>query len=96
MMKTRDTGCLDSCASHHLTNDRNLFVGEIKAKRWDFTTAGGQLIRSEGVGTVKILLVDGSSIKLEGVADVPDFKSKLISLGQLRERKSRITTIIPP
>lgn len=62
--------------------------GEIKAKTWDFTTAGGQMIQSEGVGMVKILLVDGSSIKLEGVALVPDCESNLISLGQLRESKT--------
>lgn len=46
------------------------------------------MVQSEGVGTAKILLVDGSSIKLEGVAFVPDCESNLVSFGQLRESQT--------
>ena len=46
------------------------------------------MVQSEGVGTIKILLVDGSLIKLKGVAFVPDCESDLISFGQLRESKA--------
>ena len=56
------------------------------AKIWDFTTARGQIIWSEGVRTVRIALADGaSSIKLKGVALVLEYKSNLILLGQLRD-----------
>lgn len=89
MSKTRATWYLDSCASRHLTNDRSLFIEKIQPKTWDFTTAGGQVIRSEGVGTVRIALADGAAIELKGVALVPECESNLISLGQLRD--SRIT-----
>lgn len=87
MSRTRATWYLDFCASRHLTNNRSLFVEKIQPKAWDFTTAGGQIICSEGVGTVSIALADGSSIKLEGVSLVPNCESNLISLGQLREHR---------
>lgn len=87
MSKTRVTWYLDSCASRHLTNNHSLFVEKIQSKAWDFTTAGGYIICSKGVGKVSIALADGSSIKLEGVVFVPDCKSNLISVGQLRENR---------
>ena len=78
MTEAKSTWYLDSCASRHLTNDRKIFVGKIQPKTWDFTTAGGQIIRSEGVGTVQIALTGGSSIQLEGVA-VKGGASRLVS-----------------
>ncbi len=87
MSRTKSTWYLDSCASRHLTNDRSLFIGKILPKAWDFTTAGGQIIQFEGVGTVHISLADGSNIELEGIALVLQCKSNLISLGQLRDNR---------
>ncbi len=84
------TWYLDSYTSRYLTNDRNLFVGKIQPKTWDFTTAGGQVIWSEEVGTVRIALVEEASIQLDGVALVPECESNLISLRQLRD--NRITS----
>lgn len=49
MSRAKSTWDLDSCALRHLTNDQSLFVGDIRPKVWDFTIAGGQVIRSEGV-----------------------------------------------
>lgn len=85
----RATWYLESYISYHLANDHSLFVGKIQSKVWDFTTAGGQIICSKGVGMVSIALADGSNINLNGVALVSDYKSNLISLSQLQ--KNRIT-----
>lgn len=87
ILKTKSTWYLDLCASHHLTNDWNLFIGNIRPKAWDFTTANGQIIRSEGVGTVQIALVNDKSIKLVEVTLITDCKSNLILLGQLRDNR---------
>lgn len=76
---------MDSCASRHLTNDKELFVGDLKAKSLDFTTASGQTLRAESIGTIVIPLANGTSIKLEGVAYAPECDANLISLGKLRE-----------
>ena len=53
----------------------------------DFTTAGGQTFCAESIGTIAILLANGSTIKLERVAYAPKCDSNLISLGQLRDSK---------
>lgn len=84
----------DSCASRHLTNNRNLFIKELRPKCLDFTTAGGQTLRAESIGTIAIPLDDGSSIRLERVAYAPECDSNLISLGQLRD--SNITYVDNP
>ncbi len=85
MRTPRDVWYLDSCASRHLTNNKNLFVNDLRPKCLDFTTAGGQILRAEGIGTIAIPLSDGSSLRLRDVAYAPDCDSNLISLGQLRE-----------
>lgn len=80
----KDTWYLDSCTSRHLSNNWDAFE-DVREKVIDFTTAAGQVIRSEYVGTMVIPLKDGQSIKLERVTYTPDPNSNLISLGQLRE-----------
>lgn len=62
-------------------------MGKILPKAWDFTTAEEQIIQSKSVGTVYITLADGSSIKLESIALIPQCKSNLISLRQLWDNK---------
>lgn len=78
---------LDSCASRHLTNNKDLFINELRPKCLDFTTASGQTLRAESIGTIAIPLVDGSSIRFQGVAYAPECDSNLISLGQLCDSK---------
>ena len=85
---------LDSCVFQHLTNNRDLFIKELRLKCLDFTTAGGQTLCAESIGTITIPLDDGSSLRLEGVAYAPKCDSNLISLGQLRD--SNITYVDNP
>lgn len=59
---------LDSYASRHLTNNKDLFIDKLHPKYLDFTTTSGQTLRTKNVGTIAILLVDRSSIRLERVA----------------------------
>lgn len=75
---------LDLCISRHLCNDWRLFTNT-RAKSIDFVTAAGQVIRTEEIGTVSILLAGGTTIKLHNVALALTCNSNLISLGQLRE-----------
>lgn len=83
MQAPRDLWYLDSCASRHLTNNKDLFIEDIRPKCLDFNTAGGQILQAESIGTIAIPLADGSSLKLRNVAYAPDCDSNLISLGQL-------------
>lgn len=82
---SRETWYLDSCASRHLTNNKDLFIDDLRPKCLDFTTAGGQVLRTESIGAIAIPLAEGSSIKLRDVAYAPDCNSNLILLGQLRD-----------
>lgn len=83
---------LDSYTSYHLTNNKDLFVDELRPKCLDFTIANGQTLRTKNVVTITILLVNRSSIKLEGVVYAPEYDSNLILLGQLRD--NNITYIV--
>lgn len=75
---------MDSCALLYLCNDRHLFT-DTWVKSIDFITAAGQAIRTEEIGTVSILLADGTTIELQNIALAPRCDSNLISLGQLWE-----------
>lgn len=68
MQAPRDVWYLDSCASHHLTDNKDLFIEELRPKCLNFTTAGGQILRAERIGAIAIPLADGSLIKLRDVA----------------------------
>ena len=78
LSQTRLTWYLDLCTSQHFTNNQSLFVSNIQPKTCNFTTAGGQIIRSEGVGIVCIDLANGASIKVEDVALASECNSNLI------------------
>ena len=51
----------------------------------DFTTASRQKLYAESIDTIAILLGNGLTFKLEGVAYAPKCDSKLVSLGQLHD-----------
>lgn len=85
MQAPKGTWYLDSCASRHLTNNKDLFIDDLQPKCLDFTTARGQILRAESIGTIAIPLANGSSIELRNVVYAPDCDSNLISLGQLRD-----------
>ena len=68
MQAPRDVWYLDSCAFCQLTNNKDLFIEELQPKCLDFTTAGGQILQEESIGTIAIPLADGSSLKPRNVA----------------------------
>lgn len=72
---------LDSYASHHLTNNKDLFIDEFCPKYLDFTNAGKQTLHVESIGTIAIPLANGLTVKLEKVTYIPKYDSNLISLG---------------
>lgn len=72
---------LNSCAFRHLTNNRDLFIKELRPKCLNLTTAGGQTLCAKSIGTIVIPLDDKSFIRLEGVAYAPKCDSNLILLG---------------
>lgn len=78
---------LDYCASRYLTNNKDLFIDELRPKCLDFTTAGGQTLCAESIRAIAIPRVDGFSIRLEGVAFALEYDLNLISLGKLRDSK---------
>lgn len=83
MQLPQDMWYLDLYAFKHLTNNKNLFIKSLQPKCFDFTTVGGQILWAESIGTIAILLADGSSFKLCNVVYAPDCNSNLISFSQL-------------
>lgn len=81
-----DTWYLDSCASRHICNNRELF-SDLRPKNYEFVTAGGEIIRSQEVGTVHLPLQSGTTMTLLNVAYTSKCDSNLILLGQLRESR---------
>ena len=80
-----DTWYIDCCALKHICNNRELF-SDIRSKNYEFITAGGEIIHSQEVSTVHLLLQSGkTTMTLLNVAYAPKCDSNLISLGQLRE-----------
>lgn len=51
----------------------------------EFSTTGKKIIYLQEVGNISILLSINKSIRLLNIALIPECKSKLISLGQLRD-----------
>ena len=75
---------LDSCASRHISNNRERFA-DLRPKSYKFVTARGTIIRSSQVGTIILPIENGLQLTLSNVAFTPECDSNLISLGQLRE-----------
>ena len=82
--KANQTWYLDSCASKHLTNNRDSFT-KTRSRHSEFLTAGGRIMVSEEEGTVAIQMQNGKILELENIAYVPTADSNLVSLSQLQE-----------
>lgn len=85
--RAKATWYLNPYMSCYSTNNWSLFVVKIHPKAWDFTTAKDHIIYSKSVDKVRIAFVGRSSIQLKGVAFMLQYKSNLISLYQLQEKK---------
>lgn len=81
---------IDSGASSHLTSDRSAFVKIDESVRSVVTTAGGNKLRTAGVGDCVIKSVDARgrkvNITLTDVLFVPRLEGSLISVGKLSEK----------
>lgn len=75
---------LDSYASWHFTNNKNLFVKELYSKCLNFTTAESQILWTKKIRMIAILLSDKSSLKFQDVAYIPNCNLNLIFFSQLR------------
>lgn len=65
--------------SHHFCNNQSPF-SNLKAKSIDFVTAIRQVIWTDKMGTILILLVDRNNIELDNVALASEYNFNLISL----------------
>lgn len=75
---------LNSYVSRHLCNNWCLFINT-KTKSIDFIIIASQIIQTEEIGTVSILVADGITIELQNVALTLGYNLNLISLSQLQE-----------
>lgn len=82
---------LDLYTSQNFTNNKDLFVKELRPQYLNFKTAGDRIFQVKRIGMIIIPISDGSSLKLWDVAYAPDCNSNLISLGQLHD--SNITYV---
>ena len=96
--KTEGTGkpwIVDSGASRHMTNQRDLFT-EINPIDSVIHTANNGTMIAEGIGTVRVMVknVKGKAIKtnIHGVLYVPQCSENLLLEGQLNERGIEIMT----
>lgn len=77
--KANDTWYLDSYASRHICNNKDLF-SDIHTKNYEFITVKGEIIWSQEVGMVHFLLETVTIMTLLIIAYTPKRDSKLISL----------------
>ena len=85
--ETTDCWYLDSCASRHIYNNRELF-SDIRSKNYKFVTVSGDIIQSKKLGTVHLPLQSGkTTMTLLNIAYAPKYDFNLISLGQFRNSR---------
>ena len=79
-----DPWYLDSAATSHMTNCRDLFTSFTKAKD-TVTVADGRQLTSQGQGTIRVRF-EGEWTQIYQVLYVPGLQGNLLSVGQLAER----------
>ena len=79
--------CLDSRASNHVTNNRNLLV-HIRPVEHDkvVRTAGGQSLSVKGIGFVVIKLPSGEMKTIGNIFYVPGLTKNLFSVGSIEDK----------
>ena len=83
---------LDTCASTHITGQRDQFIGDLKPIRGQVQCANGEFMTAEGVGEVQLQSVHENELRSVAIKDVlyaPKASENLISVGKL-ERKQGI------
>lgn len=79
-----DPWYLDSAATSHMTNCRDLFTA-FKQGKDTVTVADGRQLTSQGQGTVRVQF-EGEWVQVHQVLYVPGLQGNLLSVGQLAER----------
>jgi hypothetical protein len=88
---------LDTCASTHISNRKDQFIGELKPSSTKISVAKSEVsIIAKGVGDVRIFwlgtdLVVNSTI-VRDVLYVPEASDCLLSIGKLEDRGSEVET----
>jgi len=81
---------LDTCASTHITGQRDQFVGDLRPIRRQVQCANGEFMTAKGIGNVQLQSVyenELRSIVIEGVLYAPEASENLISVGKLERRQ---------
>lgn len=89
--KQKDTGwLLDSAASRHITNRKDMFVGKLSPSTLSLEAANKGIMLARGMGTVRTDCVGGDgqpkTILIDDVHYIPEASRNLISLGLLGEK----------
>jgi hypothetical protein len=79
-----DPWYLDSAATSHMTNCRDLFTS-YKQDKDTVTVADGRQLTSQGQGTIRVQF-EGDWTQIHKVLYVPGLQGNLLSVGQLAER----------
>ena len=84
-----NTFYLDSCTTHHVCNNSELFSNLDKSKIEEFTTVGGKTV-SSGTGSIYIEIYNIKTnqqeiLKLDDVAFLPKSPKNLLSVGILKK-----------
>jgi Reverse transcriptase (RNA-dependent DNA polymerase)/gag-polypeptide of LTR copia-type len=81
---------LDTCASSHITGQRDQFIGDLRPVRRQVQCANGDFMTAKGIGNVLIQSLHGHeprSIVIKGVLYAPKTSENLISVGTLERRQ---------
>jgi hypothetical protein len=79
-----DPWYLDSAATSHMTNCKDLFT-TIKQVKDTVTVADGRQLATQGQGTIRVRF-EGEWVQVHQVLYVPGLQGNLLSVGQLAER----------
>lgn len=68
---------MDLCIFRYLTNNKKLFIENLKIKFLDFTIASSQTIKIKSIGTIAILIIN-RIIRLENIIYISDYNTNFI------------------
>ena len=77
---------LDSCASHHMSPNKDLFT-ELDVNRESLVELGDDSkVEVKGVGKIKVKMSSGWEVTLEDVLFVPNLGTNLVSVGRITSK----------
>ncbi|KAI0992360.1 hypothetical protein K3495_g15826, partial [Podosphaera aphanis] len=86
---TKLSWLLDTAASQHITNRKDVFEKSIQSSNQQITVANGQMIQAQGIGSILIPWESNQAkaklLRIRDVLYVPQASENLLSLGQLNK-----------